>query len=156
MSGFVAAEAVEELGWDFHPFVTDCRGTIPEPTQAKLDAYAKAMLSIFVDVGLENIPASASEQDIDKAIAAKLGADRPLTEVTDDIEAMSARIRKTRIKAASAVCSGHPTIEQITKLPPRIREAFLGYVAGFAMDPTLPQPATNSSRAISTNGASAT
>jgi hypothetical protein len=151
---FVAADSVEELGWDFHPYIAECRGTIPEPTQAKLDAYAKAMLSIFIDMGLD-LPATASEQDIDRALTDKLGGDRPLSEVTDDIDALSTKIRKTRIKAAAAVCSGSPTIEQITKLPPRIREAFLGYVAGFAVDPTLQQPATTGSPARQ-NGAVST
>lgn len=155
MSGFTAVDAVVALDWDFHPYI-EAKGTAPEPSQAKLDAYARMLMGIFAELKID-LPATASEDDIDAALAVSIGADRPMSEVVPDIEAMTVRIRKARIKAASAVCSGKPTIEQITKLPPRVREAFLGWVAGWASeDPTPRQPATNSSRAISTNGAHAT
>lgn len=154
MTGFVAEGAVEPLGWNFHPYVAS-EGTIPEPSQVKLDAYSRAMLGIFVEMGLD-LPATSSEEDIDKALMAKLGADRSLSEVAPDIEALHEKIRKARIKAASAVCSGKPTIEHITKLPPRVREMFLGYVASWAADPTMPQAATRPSLATSRNGTAVT
>jgi hypothetical protein len=152
--GFQAADAVVALDWDLRPYV-DAHGTVPEPSQAKLDAYAKAMLGVFAEMGLD-LPATASEEDIEQALTRHLAEGKTITELGPEVQRMHEAIRKRRIAAASKVCGGSPTVAQITQLPPRVREAFLGWVAGFAADPTLPQPATSPSLATSRNGASAT
>lgn len=152
--GFEAAQAVVALDWDLRPYV-EASGTIPEPSQAKLDAYATAMLGVFSEMGLD-LPATASEDDIEQALTERLTQGKSLTELGPEVQRMHEAIRKRRIAAASKVCGGHPTVTQITQLPPRVREAFLGWVAGFAADPTLPQSVTSGSPVLSRNGASAT
>lgn len=151
--GFTAESSVVALDWDLRPF-SSAHGTVKEPTQAQLDAYVKGMSTIFSDLGVD-LPATASEAQIeeavDKAFSEKL-AGKSMMDGRDEVDRLQAMVRERRIKTTVSVCGGKPTVKQVTDLPPRVREAFLGWVAGWAADPTSAQIATTGSPVHSNNG----
>jgi hypothetical protein len=135
--GFSASGAVIELAWDLRPYV-DAHGVAPEPSQAKLNAYADAMAGVFGDLGLDLKP-TATEAELNEAVEARFAAELEGASMVDarkKIEALNELVRKRRVAASVAVCAGKPTAKQVSDLPPRVRDAFLGWVAGWAMDPT--------------------
>ena len=143
--GFAASGAVAPLEWDLRPYI-DAHGVTPEPSQAKLDAYSTTMMGLFDQFDLD-LPATASERDIDAALTGAVLDGKSMSEAAPELAKLREQITKTRVKAACGVCSGKPTIEQVSKLPPRLRESFLGWVAGWAADPTLSQDAMSPSPA---------
>jgi hypothetical protein len=106
-----------------------------------------------------DLPATASEEEIGTHLMSTKFEGYTLSDAEDELKRIYGEIRKARIKATAAVCGGAPTIEQMNvlfKTAPRILEAFLGWVAGWAADPTLAGRVTKPSRAPSKNGAHAT
>lgn len=145
--GFTIAGAALELAWDLRApdgapsqaGYIDTPGVVPEPSQAKLDAYADAMVGVYSDLGLD-IKATATQADIEEAMEAKIADELEGVSMVDARRKLEERfhapIRERRIKATVAVCGGKPTAKELRDLPPRYRDLFLGWVAGWAMDPT--------------------
>jgi hypothetical protein len=157
MSFEAALKELEDLGWDFRPYGVDAYGEAPEPTVAALDAYTAAMSKAMMLLSVD-LPATASEQEIGAHLLSTTFKGYTLARAEEELKSIYGEIRKTRIKATAAVCGGSPTIEEMNRLfkaAPRILEAFLGWVAGWAADPTLGGRATKPSRVPSKNGASA-
>lgn len=151
--GFDAGQAAVALEWDLRPYV-QAHGTAPEPSRKALDDYATQTGGIFDDMGLE-LKATADEEDIEKEVRRVFSDQlegKSLQEAKPTVDAIHEKIRRVRVEATSGICCGSPTAEEIEALPPRIQEAFLGWVAGWAVDPTM-ELATSSSPALSRNGA---
>jgi len=119
MPGFDAGAVVEPLDWDFTAFKAG-KGTVPEPSDAQLGKFIRDVM--------------AAQQTESASLA-------PLTEAGDDPEAMLAAIAalpedvlpgatKAMIKPYAELCAGHPSEEQLGKLPPRVRVAFFAWLAG--------------------------
>lgn len=147
--GFQAQDAVVALDWDLRPFV-DAHGTAPEPSQAKLDAYVKSMFGIIDQLNLD--PSTmTSEADIRSALIESLVKDRSAEEAEAEADKLAATVLKARIRAASKVCGGSPTMGELEKLArsaPRVFDAFTGWVQGWAMpsDPTMPDTTPSPAR----------
>lgn len=135
MAFFDAGEIIEEIGYDFTRHHGG-KGVIPEPTNAQLRTFGR-----FLDAARRN-----NDERITAAKAAIEAGDQPAPlDETDaavqDIEAAD---------AVAAVCSHTPTSEEIQALPSRVQRAFLGYVVGHFMDPTIATVALKRSPAAPT------
>lgn len=119
MPGFDAGAVVEPLDWDFTAFKAG-KGTVPEPSDARLGKFIR---------------------DVMLAQSTETTALAPLTEAGDDPEKMLAAIAalpedvlpgatKAMIKPYAELCDGSPSEAQLTKLPPRVRVAFFTWLAG--------------------------
>lgn len=104
-----SVSAVERLDYSFIGFPRDdgngyCtgKGTIPEPSQAQLDEYFEALGEIGGEDSLEslaNADARESREQLEKLL---------------DIVA--------------TLCSGTPSQEELSQLPPRIKIAFIRWI----------------------------
>lgn len=119
MPGFDAGTVVEPLDWDFTAFKAG-KGTVPEPSDTQLGKFIR---------------------DVMRAQTSETTALAPIAEAGDDPEKMLAAIAalpedvlpgatKAMIKPYADLCAGHPSEEQLTKLPPRVRVAFFTWLAG--------------------------
>lgn len=108
--GFNASKAVEPLDYDFSEFVPGCIGTIPEPSQAAMRDYQRALIKIQKRV-----------QDVqpDEDAYAKLTAEELETlsetveKITDEIDVITATL-----------CKNKPSAKEVGKLPHRVKMAF--------------------------------
>lgn len=108
--GFTAADAVEELAWDFRPYL-DAHGVTPEPTDEQIrkmnrglrDAVAKA-------TGLDL--ADDDQDGLAKAFAA----------LTDK---QLAAIDEHNIAAIVHVTGDSPSAEQLRACPARVRRLYI-------------------------------
>ena len=101
MSAF-GADAVERLDFDFSAFPRgdgqpgNCtgKGYIPEPSEARLMGFQKALMAI-----------GDAEDD-------------------ESVESALPQVRQ----ALAEFCQGHPTLEEIEQLPPRVLAAFVRWL----------------------------
>lgn len=133
MSGFVAAQAVAALAYDFTgigvPALDDVKGVTPEPTQEQVrikDVELRKFLGLDDDAEGEEITDAVAEKV--SAMDKRADADRRLVEIYADC------------------CSQQPTTEQMLALPHRVLAAYLGYLAGELNSPTAGSNATKPSR----------
>ena len=139
--GFVAAEAVSELEYDFTGMVDgqrrknwpvelhDVKGVSPEPSQDQVRDMYDAIRKLY------SLGEYAEPDEMKESVAKSLS----LTEIKD---------RDLQIaKIYADACSQEPTTEQILLLPHRSRAAYIGYLSGELLTPTAGSPATSSSRA---------
>lgn len=120
----------------------DVKGTVPEPSQKKLEKFIEALRTIATDQSVSsvlNLGPDASQAEMLEALSA-------LSE--EDMERTSGAMTEALIE----VCSGSPSKEQIEAMPMRLRGAFLGWLAGELVGPTQPTPASTPSLA-GANGA---
>ncbi len=109
MAGFDAGTAVEKLDFTFEPYLPGVKGTIPEPPQDAVDAFSEVMA----------------------------GARALLAKVDDDESSESEKAATLEVaRALSSICSGAITTDQFVALPPRLRNAFAGWLMGQFANPT--------------------
>ncbi len=142
--GFSAARAAPALDYDFsdHPQAAGqpwaIRGTVPEPTAGRLDAFFAEMRQ-----ALGGLTGSTESELLASA----------LTLPAESQEQMSAQMRG----ALARLCAGSPPPEVIEALPARILDAFRDWLLGelFA-PPTSPTAGLSASPAALANAASPT
>lgn len=124
--GFDAGSAVEALDYDFTAYVADARGTIPEPSQPKLERFADELREIATTGGITEIVKLGEDPSQEQLVAAL--ADLPEDGIKQVMGAMT--------DAVVELCDGQPSREEIDALPGRVKQAFIGWVVGELMDPT--------------------
>lgn len=122
--GFKATEAVEELTYDFNPYVKES-GTIPEPTVSQVDAFRRRLFEAFRGTGLDIESVRAGKIDLSQVDT--------LLETVDGLEA--------EMTSAVADLTGiaHSTLNA---LPARVKQAFMGWITGEFASPEASAPAT--------------
>lgn len=115
--GFVATEAVEELSYDFRPFV-EAHGTIPEPTSKQVEAFRQAVGNTVAGLGL----------DAEDLQTGKIGFEQVglLMDKAGEVEQGLLNAVADLTGIANSV---------INKLPYRIQAAFSGYIVGEFLRP---------------------
>lgn len=111
MAGFVAADAVEPLDYDFTAFV-DAKGTVREPSRKQRRRFDRRVAGIFGD----------ETTDETNERFAKMSA----TERQHELE----RIADESIEALVELCGDQPSREELEALPERILAAFVSYLRG--------------------------
>lgn len=114
--GFVAAEQVEELTYDFRPH-EPVHGTIAEPPSKAVDDYRNAVFGALRDSGLD--------PEIMKAGV-------PLDQI-DTLLKQTDAIEQTMLEATAALTGIDATV--LGRLPYRVKSAFLGWVMGQFFNP---------------------
>lgn len=117
--GFVATEAVEELSYDFNPYV-DAAGKIPEPTSKQVDTFRRQMMGAVETLGL-------SPEDIQSG---KIGFEQ-IGAVMD-----KAGVVEKDMLDAIADLTGIAN-QTLDRLPYRIQAAFTGYIIGMFLRPEV-------------------
>lgn len=123
MSGF-SIDAVEPLDYDFTQAPSNSgkgmckgKGTIPEPSEALLEAYSAAVRDLYkVEDG--------------ESIAKKMDADKQ-KETSDKLLSLTATL-----------CQNSPSKAELKELPPRICTAFMKWVFKEIADPEVSSAAT--------------
>jgi hypothetical protein len=150
--GFDAGKSVQALDFDFttiqvaddatREILKDAKGTIPEPTQDALDRFTAHVRELATDPEIAALVALGDNPD-PAAVVAAIG-EMPEEKLLGVTEGM--------LSVIIDVCSGTPSEEQIRALPPRVRNAFVGWVSGELVGPTGPTPASGRSL-VTANGA---
>ena len=119
--GFKAVDTVEVLDYDFTPWGGS--GVTPEPSDAQIKAFQKALRSIIGPAlverqrAVEAVETTPSAAEMEALLAR--GEDNEADEQFDAL-----------LTAVAAVCSHKPTKAEIKKLPYRVKRHFCGYIAG--------------------------
>jgi len=138
-------QAVETLDYDFTGFPSNTskdkckgKGSIPEPTEDMLTAYAEAVAKLFeIKKG----------DDIEAALD---GGDPTATSANAEPGSPEKKAKKKEEEAKAAallgftadLCQNSPSTEELTELPPRIRNAFMKWVYKELSDPEVSSGAT--------------
>jgi hypothetical protein len=138
MAGFKATNAVSGLSYDFTglevldddaaDLLDGAKGTTPEPSYQQvrhMQARLKELLGLDGDVDPVEINRAMARMSEDELLARD-----------DDIADIIA-----------GVTSGRPSIEEITALPFRVREAYVGWICGELNNPTAGTGSTRRSLA---------
>jgi hypothetical protein len=132
MASFVLSEEVSSLEYNFEPYAG--KGTIPEPSSLQITAFKKGLAQMVeysarnedIDVDVEKLPTSEYAARLSKLLR------EDTSEYDDKVLHMIAD-----------VCSDTPSYDDLTALPFRARQAFLGWVIGALIVPEAPRPATS-------------
>ncbi len=129
MASSFTTDTIELLKYDFTEFPSNdgkgnCsgKGTIPEPTKAKLKTYSenlKALYDIKEDDDKEKL-AEAVEKEV-----AKSGA--------EEIEERGEKL----LQYTSDLCSNSPSLAELKELPPRIQTGFFKWIYKELADPEV-------------------
>src|ERR1700733_12864244 len=122
--GFNAAAVVEPLDWDFsgvNGMLPTDKGTIPEPTDADIEKLFQdvAALSnkLLKDAGLEQKEATPEELII------------ALADLPEGSEVGIRDVLKGMSQLFADLCKNQPNLDQLTRLPMRIRMRFFVWLA---------------------------
>jgi hypothetical protein len=125
MAGFVLRDSVEELTYDFKPHAGS--GTIPEPSSLQIMSFQHGLAELFGELVPPETSQDATVTALAKAVTDYLGRD--MTEIQDKL-----------LHVVSAVCSDHPSFDDLNALPFRAQQAFIGWVVGTFLVPSLSMP----------------
>lgn len=138
MAGFKATAAVSGLSYDFSgvevaddddaELLDKAKGTTPEPSYAQV-RHMQAELKELLGLAAATDPA-----EINRAMA-RMDEDELLERDTAIAEIIA------------GVTSGKPSLEEITALPFRVREAYVGWICGELNNPTVGTGSTRRSLA---------
>lgn len=132
MAGFKAASAVDPFDYDFAPYA-DAKGVVPEPSDETVRGF-------YVGLGnaLKNALGDERTAGIDLSDPAELRKlQSAMTE--DDM----AKMQEAMLELHASVCGGSPSLEQIEKLPYRLKQAFYGALQRW-LSPEASRPAGKS------------
>lgn len=126
MAGFNAADEVEEITYDFNPYL-DLSGTVPEPSGDAVDEYRRKVMTSYAKEtsGWDEIDGEGDEDG-------PSDEERALSRM-DEVLRRSANV-EDEILAATADLTGIAP-KSLRKLPARVRRAFVGYIAGLFLRP---------------------
>lgn len=125
MAGFVLRDSVEELTYDFTPHSGS--GVIPEPSSMQIMAFQHGLAELFGELMPPTTDQDANATALAKAVAEYLGRDT--TEIQDKL-----------LHVVAAVCSDHPSFDDLNVLPFRAQQAFVGWVVGTFLLPSISMP----------------
>lgn len=137
---FVAVDEVEELYYNFKPFV-DVEGPIPEPSSIQIRDFRNGFVAMFQ----ESLPDDDTpKSDTDDDGKPKVTAETVKKFIIDVIGEDESELEEKTMQLIAAVCSDHPSFDELRELPYRHKQAFSGYIAGAFLFPQLLTTATNS------------
>lgn len=116
---FDAESAVEPMDYDFSKYGGSA-GTIPEPSNDQISAYQRALIRIWRPAA-EAQAAAATMTEAERLQAAIAESEK---------EGQDAQQIAEYIQELAAVCSNQPSVEDITRLPYRVRVAFQAWLLG--------------------------
>lgn len=116
-------EELEELSYDFTKYVPDCSGTIPEPSTLQIERFQRAVRSALA-------PALSAIEDAKDPVKRQAAIQHALSAPSDDDEKAAKKAHKDMLTSCAALCSNSPTVEQITGLPYRGQQIFVGWLVG--------------------------
>lgn len=130
MAGFVAAEEVEPLNFDFKPYGTDDEnvGVIPEPSSDQIQQF-RTTVSELIQQELPDIDDEASIAVLRRALIAAIGKDQT-------------ELQQKMLQALADVCSNRPSFDLLHHLPWRHQQAFTGWISGIFLLPNASTLAT--------------
>jgi hypothetical protein len=129
MAKFNLSEEVSELEYNFEPYAGS--GVIPEPSAAQVNAFRQG-LGEFITAEMPSTK-PAKDMDSDEFVSVlNTYLSRDTTEIDEKV-----------LHMASDVCSNQPSFDDLTVLPFRARQAFLGWLVGILLVPEVPTPVTN-------------
>lgn len=117
MTGFVAADAVEPMEYNFAPYSKSrtAKGVIPEPSTQQINGFFEAARKAFSSAGMDG--ANRSKEDMIKAL-----------ESQDSLDPMAGE--QILFDAMVTLCQGHPAREDLEALPFRVRSQFTAWLMG--------------------------
>jgi len=128
--GFDAGKFVDVLDYDFTAF-GGTKGVVPEPSDKVLLQFQDSMRKGLVEFGV------AQDVDVtDNAAVMAIIAKLP----PEQLE----RFMEMQVDALAAFCQGAPTLEELSTMPVRVRNAFAGWLMGKFTNPESLATATNS------------
>src|SRR5215469_1111031 len=133
MSGFVLAEEVSALEYNFEPY--GGKGIIPEPSAIQIQAFRQALGSLIETEDLGPIgqnPNDLPREEFVKVVSMFLNRD-------------TSEIDEKTLHMCADVCSGTPSFDELQTLPFRARSAFMGWLVGKLLLPEVPVPTTSNS-----------
>jgi hypothetical protein len=125
MAGFKAAEAVEELAYDFRPY-DDTHGVIPEPSSKQIEKFQKVVFGTVRNLGL-------TPEDM-------TGETKVTFDLIESVMDKSHEVERDILVAVGELTGIEAgTIEG---LPHRVKSAFMGWIMGEFLSPEGSAPAT--------------
>lgn len=118
MAGFDAGALVEPLDYNFKPFCPEISGTVPEPSDKQIEAFLTRLKSIMESANKTIQGGQLSEDDPDAFLEALSSLDPKM--VIGTIRDMA--------RAYAALCTNHPSFEDLMKAPMRVRILFFRWV----------------------------
>jgi hypothetical protein len=133
--GFDAANAVTPLDYDLSAYKGEdgkplSKGTIPEPSRAKLDAFWEGRRQVLADAGIDLAELEGFDP-LDPDSRAELT--KKFASIPDEKRKAMA---PAQLKHVAAVCSNTPSEQEIKALPGRVQDAFIGWLMGLLSNPT--------------------
>lgn len=128
MGTFNAATAVEELDYDFEKYDAG-KGVIPEPTTGQLSAYFNEIREIANRAReLQAASKRISNKDADGEDTV---TDEEAQEIIAAMDNFSLETFQQEMAGAVArLCSDSPSMDQLSKLPYRVLQAFIKWISG--------------------------
>lgn len=156
-TGFNAGSVFEPLDWDFTAF-DGGTGTTPEPTTRQIEDYLTGLRELIENIrNLANQAVSDDDADADDD-EDEFTEDR-VAEVMDSIDPNTSegeRQMDNMTELIAELCSHEPSVEQLEKLPHRVRTAFFGWITGQLLDPKALSPVTTALQGASSGEQSST
>jgi hypothetical protein len=126
MPGFVLGEEVLGLEYNFEPYAG--AGQIPEPSSMQINAFRSALGTLYSE-SRANAP-DTEDPDVEK--------------ITEFLSRDTTEIDEKLLHAVAAVCSDSPSFDDLSALPYRGLQAFMGWLTKVLLLPEAPRPATSS------------
>lgn len=123
MSGFNAAEAVDDLTYDFTKYVEGAKGTIPEPSSDQIEVYRTTIFECIKNLGVDPETLQGGAVSV-----AKLDFD-----VLFGIMDKAGDIERSMLHAAADLCQIDQSL--VDQLPFRVKRAFSGWIMGIFNSP---------------------
>jgi hypothetical protein len=130
MASFILSEEVTSLDYNFEPYARS--GVIPEPTAGQIQNFKKGLADLV------EYSARAEDIDIEKLSPAEYSK-RLSGLLSEDTTEQDEKV----LHMIADVCDGQPSYDDLSALPFRARQAFLGWIIGALITPEAPRPVTN-------------
>ena len=131
MASFVLSEEVSSLEYNFEPYAG--KGTIPEPSSFQITSFRKGLAQM--------VEYAARNEDIDVDVE-KLPTAEYAKRLSNLLREDTSEYDEKVLQMIADVCSNTPSYDDLTALPFRARQAFLGWIIGALIIPEASRPAT--------------
>lgn len=139
--GFKASTAVDPFDYDLAPYA-DAKGTVPEPSDAQVREFYAGVGTLLEDVlGTERLQDILGPEGYAKFEQRDPEAMMKVQAATNNVEDME-KAQERMLDLHAAVCSNHPSREDLEKLPYRVKQALYGALQRW-LSPEASRPATN-------------
>jgi hypothetical protein len=130
MASFILSQEVTTLDYNFEPYAPS--GVIPEPTASQIQVFKKGLAQLV------EYSARAEDIDVEKLSPAEY-AKRLSGLLSEDTTEQDEKV----LHMIADVCSGQPSFDDLSALPFRARQAFLGWIIGALVAPEAQRPVTS-------------